>query len=127
MQHSIAIPARCEISTTGVMSPSVVRAAQLGRMRSFAATISLREALDVAHHVRSGARQSDVHRIDVERLHQVEDAQLLIDRRGADARRLQAVAQRLVVEHHRPGRIRRRVDRVPVVNQRVHVTSFTLS
>ncbi len=40
VQHSIWIPVRCEISMIGVMSPSVVRAAQFGRMRSFALTIS---------------------------------------------------------------------------------------
>ena len=58
-----------------------------------------RQPLDVAHHVRPGARQPDVGGLDPEPIDQVQDAQLLVDDRAADRRRLQPVAQRLVIEH----------------------------
>ena len=40
VQHSMARPVRCEISTTGVISAMSVRAAQLAATFSFASTIS---------------------------------------------------------------------------------------
>ena len=39
------------------------------------------KAFDVAHHVRAGARQTDIRRIDGQRLEQVQNLELLIDRR----------------------------------------------
>jgi len=77
-----------------------------------------REPLDVAHDVRAGAGQPDVRRIDPEPIDQVQDAQLLLDGRAPHGRRLQPVAQRLVVKHH-DGRFRR-ADVVPVVDERMH-------
>ena len=63
------------------------------------------------------ARQSDVRRVDAERIHQVQQLDLLFDRRLADRRRLQAVAQRLVVKANVTiGLLQLRLDRVPVVN-----------
>ena len=76
-----------------------------------------RQPLDVAFHVRTGSRQADVDRVDLERVHAVQDFNLLVDGRGADGRRLQAVAQRLVVEHC--DRTRTGGVMIPVVDQRV--------
>ena len=74
------------------------------------------QRLDVADDVRAGARQADVGGVDAERVDQMQDADLLVDARRAHGRRLQAVAQRLVVQRHGGGR-RRRADAVPVVDQ----------
>ena len=41
-----------------------------------------REPLDVADHVRPGAGQADVRRVDAEPVDQVEDLELLLDRRA---------------------------------------------
>jgi hypothetical protein len=80
-----------------------------------------REALDVPHDVRPGARKSDVGGIDAQRIDQVQNANLLVDRRRPHRGRLQAVAQRLVIEHDgRRGRRPRRVHGVPVVDERMH-------
>ena len=56
-----------------------------------------------------------------ESIDEVEDLDLLLDRRAADRRRLQPVAQGLIVEHHRRGCGGRRS--VPVVNERMHGSS----
>ena len=77
------------------------------------------QTLDVAHHVRPGARKSDGGGVDADAVEQVQDAQLLVDRRRAHRRRLQAVAQRLVVELY-DGRLRRRRLEVPVEDQVIH-------
>src|SRR6185295_16532551 len=58
----------------------------------------LRQPRDVAYHVRPGAREPDVGSVDPELVHQVEDGELVLDRRTANRRRLEPVAQRLVVE-----------------------------
>ncbi len=50
---------------------------------------------------RSGTGQADVGGLDAQAVHQVEDLDLDLDRRIEDRRALQAVAQRLVIEHHR--------------------------
>jgi hypothetical protein len=55
--------------------------------------------------------------IDAEPIDQVQDLDLLSDGRRPHRRRLQAVAQRLVIEHH-ARRLGRRADLVPVVYQR---------
>jgi hypothetical protein len=70
----------------------------------------------VGHGPRPGAGQADVRRVDVERVHHRQDLDLLLDGRVEDRRRLQAVAQRLVVERHLAAG-RPRVDLVPVVDQ----------
>src|SRR5919202_1863491 len=71
VQASMAMPARCEISAMGRMSFWCVRAAQ-----------------------------ADVGRVNPEFVHQVKQLDLALDRRLADRGRLQAVAQRLVVQTH---------------------------
>ena len=59
-----------------------------------------RQPLDVADHVRTRAGEADVRRVDAELLHEMEDLELLVDRRRRYRRRLQPVAERLVVEEH---------------------------
>ena len=76
-----------------------------------------RQPLHVARHVRTGARQTDVDRVDAKRVHAAQDIDLLLDRRRPDGRRLQPVPQRLVVQHGDRARTGSVV--VPVVNQRV--------
>ena len=99
-QHSIGSPTRCETSTIGCTSLTTVRAAQLARIFSFAVDDLARQTLDVAHDVRSGARQADVRRVDADLVEEPKDAQLLVDGRRPNRGRLQSVAQRLVVQHH---------------------------
>ena len=48
------------------------------------------QPLDVAHDVRPGAGKSDGGGVDADAIEQVQDAQLLVDRRRAHRRRLQA-------------------------------------
>jgi hypothetical protein len=74
-----------------------------------------RQPFDIADDVRAGAGEANVGGIDAEPIDQVEDFDLLIDGRRPHRRRLQAVAQRLVVEHH-ARRLGRRADLVPVVD-----------
>ena len=75
--------------------------------RSSAVTVSRASTISRASRSTSrttcgpGAGQADVGGLDAESVDQVQDAQLLVDRRAADRRRLQAVAQRLVVQHAR--------------------------
>ena len=57
-----------------------------------------RQPFDRGDDVRARARQADVRRVDAERLHQVEDRDLVLDRRAPHGRRLEPVAQRLVVD-----------------------------
>jgi hypothetical protein len=72
--------------------------------------------------VRTGARQADIGVVDADRVHVVEDAQLVLDVRIGDGRRLQAVAQRLVVELDFTARPRRLLaGDVPVVDQVLEV------
>ena len=94
-------PVRWLISAIGVMSATVVRAAQLARTVSLRIDDLARQPLDVLHHVRAGAGQADVGGVDAELVDQVEDLDLLVDGRRAHRRRLQPVAQRLVVQHAR--------------------------
>ena len=74
------------------------------------------QALDIGDDVRAGAGQADVGGVDAEPIDEVQDLDLLLDRRRPHRRRLQPVAQRLVVEHH-ARRLGRRADLVPVVDQ----------
>ena len=108
VQHSIGTPVRCTTSTIGAMSLTWVRAAQLARTRRPAPAISRASRFDVAHDMRTRAGQPDVGGVDAQRVDQVEDANLLVDARRPDRRRLQPVAQRLVVEHDDRRRRRRR-------------------
>ena len=110
VQHSIGTPVRWAISAIGLMSATTVRAAQLALDVQRGRRDLARQPLDVGDDVRAGARQADVGRVDPERVHPVEDVDLLVDRRRPHRRRLQAVAQRLVVEHRDRARRRRRRD-----------------
>jgi hypothetical protein len=58
----------------------------------------LGEPGDVGDDVRSRAGQTDVGGVDAEPVHQVEDADLVRDRRAPDRRRLESVTEGLVVE-----------------------------
>ena len=116
MPTSSGRPVRWLISTIGVMSAMVVRAAQLARTFSLASTISRASRSTSRDDVRAGAGQADVGGVDAELVDQVQDLDLLLDGRRPHRRRLQPVAQRLVVEHHAL-RLGRRADLVPVVNQ----------
>ena len=62
-----------------------------------------REPLNVAGDMRSGAREADVGRVDAEPIDQMQDPDLLVDRRRSHGWRLQSVAQRFIVEQHDPG------------------------
>ena len=79
VQHSIGTPVRCEISTTGLMSAMTVRAAQLALTREPLRRNLARQPFDVADHVRPGARQAEVRRVDAEPIDQVKDLDLLLD------------------------------------------------
>jgi hypothetical protein len=57
-----------------------------------------RQRLHIRHGSGSRARQAEVKHVDAQLFHQVEDADLLTDARVLHRRRLQAIAQRLVVE-----------------------------
>ena len=76
--------------------------------------------------MRAGAGQSDVGGVDADAIEQVQDAQLLIDRRRADRRRLQSVAQRFVVEQNDRRLGRRRLE-VPVEDQIIHDATSSMS
>ena len=97
-------------------SLTTVRAAQFGRIFSFDVDDLARQPLDVADDVRAGAGQADVGGVDADLVEQPQDAELLIDGRRAHRRRLQPVAQRLVVEHDDRRRAARRVA-IPVVDE----------
>ena len=65
-QHSIGMPARCEISTIGVMSAITVRAAQLARDRQLGVGDLARQPLDVLARRCGRPRQADVGGVDAE-------------------------------------------------------------
>ena len=91
-------PARWLISIIGVMSPTTVRPAQRDLDLHLAVDDLLAEAKDVVERALAAAGQADVGLVDAEVLHQVQDAELVVDAGVLDARVLQAVAQRLVEE-----------------------------
>ena len=72
-----------------------------------------RQALDVPHHVRPGAGQADIGGVDAERVDQMKDLDFLRDGGRADRRRLQAVAQGFVIQHH-PRRLGGSADAIPM-------------
>ena len=77
----------------------------------------LSQAFHVRDRARAGARKAEIDRSDTELIGQVEETQLVFDVGVADGGALDAIAERFVVNAHRVGRLRRGVDRVPVVNQ----------
>jgi len=68
--------------------------------------------------VGTGAGQTDVRRVDADAIQQVQDAELLLDGGRLDGGRLEAVAQRFVVEEN-PPRTRVLLLLVPVVDQAI--------
>ena len=94
------------------------RAVGLDRQAAFAN--GARETLDVGDDVRARAGKPDVRRVDPEGVHAPQDVDLLVDARHPDRGRLQAIPQRLIVQHDaRTGQAVRRGVPIPVVNQRV--------
>jgi hypothetical protein len=75
------------------------------------------DTLDVFGDAGTGTGKTDVSRIDAERVHVVKDCDSLVDGRRADRWRLQAVAQRLVIEHDLRWAGGCPVADVPVVDQ----------
>ena len=76
------------------------------------------QPLDVASHVRTGARQPDIGGVDADTVEQMQDAELLLDGRGAHRRRLQSVAKRFVEEQDLGWASARRVA-IPVEDQSI--------
>src|SRR4029077_5829955 len=77
-----------------------------------------RQSCDMLDRARAGTGQAEIERVDAQRLHQVENRDLVLDNGIAHGGRLQAVAQSLIVEQHLSGGPQRlRVDGVPVVDE----------
>ena len=87
---SMGRPVFWTISAMGRMSFSTVRAAQYAVIFNLWTTISRASAVTCST-ARASPGKSEIEGVDAERLHQVQDLQLLIDRRIADRRRLQTV------------------------------------
>ena len=85
------------------------------------------QRLAVGHGARASAGQPDVEHVDADGFHQMKDLDLLFDGRIAHRGRLQAVAQRFVIQQDAAGRDHRAgVDRVPVVNQFRNIGSHVI-
>jgi hypothetical protein len=82
-----------------------------------------RQPFDIAHDMGSRTGEADVGGIDAERIDQMQNANFLVDIRASDRRRLQPIAQRLIVQHHAAGR-RGALEPVPVINQRMNHRSL---
>ena len=66
----------------------------------------------------SGARQSDIHCVNAERFHQMQNFDFLLDARILDRRILQAIAKRFVIERNAAaGRYFSALRGVPIVDQ----------
>ena len=100
MKHStsISMPTFCEMSMIAWTSLTCVRAAHDALTRSLPSLDVLGDRRDVLDRALAGARQADVHRVDAEVVREVDEPQLVVDRRVDHRRRLDAVAQRLVEE-----------------------------
>src|SRR6202011_397429 len=77
----------------------------------------LGETFDIGNRARARTWKTKVDRTDAELVGQVQEAKLVFDIGVAHRRALDAIAERLIVNGHGVGWLRRRVDRVPVVNQ----------
>ena len=118
-QHSIGMPTRCEISAIGRMSAMTRPRGAVGGNRSRWSAIS-RASRSTSRTTCGPAPGSPMSAVSMpEAVDQVEDAKLLVDRRTADRRRLQPVAQRLVVRAG-PSAGGGAGDAVPVVDQGMH-------
>ena len=78
-----------------VRARGAIRANFHARLNDFA-----RESFGVRVGARTGAGETDIHRVDAERFHQVQDFDFLGDAGIVDRRILQAVAKGFVIEHH---------------------------
>ena len=79
----------------------------------------LRETQDVRLRARTGAGQANIDGVDAQLGHQMQNSQLVFDLRIGHRRRLDAVAQRLVVELRLRAVARRLIVSVPVMDQRL--------
>jgi hypothetical protein len=86
---SMGRPVFWTISAIGRMSLACVRAAQYAVIFIFVGNDFARQRGDVFDRARTGSGQPKVERVDAERLHQVEDFDLLFNGRVADGGRLQ--------------------------------------
>src|SRR5271157_1981324 len=76
-----------------------------------------RQPLHRLRHARSRTRQTKVHRINVQRFHEMQYFDFFFNGRIGHRRRLQPISQRLVVHHHpRTRRYRHRPAAIPIVN-----------
>ena len=90
----------------------------VGRDLHFVGDDFARQRRNVLDRARTCSGKPEVERVDAERLHQVQDFDLLLNGRIADGRRLQAVAQRFIRQAHRSRRMQRlRIQRIPVVDE----------
>ena len=103
-QTSMRSPVRWLISMIGVMSAEHGAAGAADPDVHLAIDDFLAEAEHVVEGALAAAGETDVRVLDLEIVHQVQDAQLVVDRRVLDARVLEAVAQRLVDELEALGR-----------------------
>ena len=102
-QTSMGSPARWLISMIGVMSADDGAAGAADLDVHLAVDDLLAEPEHVVERALAAAGEADVGVLDAEIVHQVQDAELVVDGRVLDARVLQAVAQRLVERARRPG------------------------
>ena len=119
-QHSIGTPVRCWISAIGLMSATTVRAAQLARIRSRPSPIA-RASRSTSLATCGPAPGRPMSAVSMPSASMCRRMSIFWSMVGdAHRRRLQPVAQRLVVEHRdRLARALRRRVVVPVVNQRM--------
>ena len=118
-QASIARPVVSAMRTMGSMSRIIGARRAVGTDLQLGIDDLAAQGLDVGLGPRARAGEPDVGGLDAQRLHQVQDAFLGLDRGIHDRRRLQPVAQRLVVEHQAAGRAEagRAIGLIPVVDQ----------
>src|SRR6266566_85644 len=75
------------------------------------------QAFHIRHSARARARKAEIDRADTELIGQVHEAQLVFDIGVANRGALDAITERLIVNSDGMVRLRRGVDRVPVVDQ----------
>jgi hypothetical protein len=110
---STGTPVCWTTSTIGAMSETSVRQATFAPIeRPFRLP---HERQDVLPRARARARQPDVRRVDAELVHEMEEADLLLEARILHGRALEPVPERLVVELDRGAGLA--VGAVPVVDQ----------
>ena len=112
-QHSIGTPVRCDDVDDRLDVGGHRPGGTIGADAKTALANLRRQPLDVTDHVRAGPRQADIGAVDLEGDRAGAESELLLDGRRTNRRRLQAVAQRLIVQRdcgagrRRPGSSRR--------------------